>query len=186
MRFVYADPPYLGCAHRYPEHPEAYVWDDPQSHIDLVSRLVCEEEAWAFSCTPGTLRYVLPHCPEASIRAWVKPFAAFKKHVNPARAWEPVLVGGGRKRTDANTYMRDWVAQSIALKKGLTGAKPEGFCFWLFDSVNLQPEDTFVDLFPGSGQVSRAWIKYRDQYDTVASRINRVSARWESGKGVLR
>lgn len=118
--------------------------------------------------------------------AWVKPFAAFKKNVNPARAWEAVLMWGGRGRTDANTYMRDWVAQSIQLKKGLCGAKPLEFCYWLFDAANLRPGDDLHDLFPGSGQVAIAWQGYVSQYETLASRINRVSASWESGKGTER
>ena len=41
MKFAYADPPYLGCGHRYLEHhPEALDWDDPATHQELVDRLV--------------------------------------------------------------------------------------------------------------------------------------------------
>ena len=35
-RLAYADPVYLGCSRRYPEHPESGVWDDPASHATLM------------------------------------------------------------------------------------------------------------------------------------------------------
>ena len=126
-------------------------------------------------------------CPESiRVLAWVKPFAAFKKNVNPSFAWEPIIMYGGRPRTDAMTYMRDWAAEPITLRKGLTGAKPTNLCYWLFDAMNLQPGDSFDDLYPGTGIVTEAWVTYQSQYTEVASRINRVSSSWEMGKGTLR
>ena len=95
--------------------------------------------------------------------AWVKPFAAFKPNVNPAYAWEPVIVRGGRKRTRAEATVRDWVSANITLKRGLAGAKPESFCFWLFDVLGMQSGDEFDDLFPGTGGVGRAWSAYQRQ-----------------------
>lgn len=126
-------------------------------------------------------------CPEeVRVMAWVKPFAAFKKHVNPSFAWEPILVMGGRPRTDKMTYMRDWCANSITLKKGLTGAKPENVCYWLFDALNLRPGDTLDDLFPGTKIVSESWTRYSEDYERYASKINRVQYKWEMGKGAYR
>lgn len=189
MKFAYADPPYLGQSHLYPEHPEADVWDDPTVHRDLIWSLADDKnlDGWAYSASSQSLRALLPYCPEdIRVMAWVKPFAAFKKHVNPSFAWEPIIVRGGRGRTDENTYMRDWVAESITLKKGLTGAKPKAFCWWLFDVWNAKPGDTLDDLYPGTGIVGEAWDEYMERYDEVASRINRVSSSWEQGKGVLR
>lgn len=37
------------------------------------------------------------------------------------------------------------------------------FCYWLFEVLNLQPEDQFEDLFPGSGAVSVAWNKWQQR-----------------------
>jgi hypothetical protein len=60
------------------------------------------------------------------VMAWVKPFAAFKRNVrSPTRGSrcssspcrKPVVKPG-------MTY-RDWIAEPITLKRGLTGAKPE-------------------------------------------------------------
>lgn len=95
--------------------------------------------------------------------AWVKPFCAFKPNVNPAYAWEPVIVHGGRKRTREQVTTRDWLAESITLRKGLTGAKPKEFCYWLFDVLNVQPGDILADLFPGTGIVSRCLVDYLDK-----------------------
>lgn len=40
------------------------------------------------------------------------------------------------------------------------GAKPATFCGWLFRVLDAQPGDELVDVFPGSGGVSRAWAAY--------------------------
>lgn len=95
--------------------------------------------------------------------AWVKPFCAFKANVNPAYAWEPMIVRGGRKRTRQQPTVRDWLAESIALKKGLCGAKPKEFCYWLFDVLNVEKGDTLMDIFPGTGIVSRCFEEFTTQ-----------------------
>lgn len=97
------------------------------------------------------------------IGAWVKPFAIFKPNVNPAYAWEPVIYFGGRKRTRKDPTVRDWVSCNITLKRGLTGAKPEGFCLWMFELMGMRPGDVLVDLFPGTGAVTQAWAKFTGQ-----------------------
>jgi hypothetical protein len=163
MRFAYADPPYPGCAHRYPEKTEV-------DHAELVARL-CDEfpDGWALSTHSPGLRLVLPLCPDdVRVMAWVKPFAVFKPNVNPAYAWEPVIVRGGRKRGREIETARDWVSASITLQRGVVGAKPEAFCFWLFSVLNLHPGDELIDLFPGSGAVSRAWERWQHRLPGVA------------------
>ena len=154
MRVAYADPPYIGQAkRRYSHDPRCAEVD----HAELVGQLN-EYDAWALSLSSTTLRIVLPMCPgDVRVMAWVKPFAVFRPNVNPAYAWEPVIVRGGRKRERYEKTVRDWVSCNITLKRGLCGAKPEGFCFWLFDVLGMQPSDEFHDLFPGTGAVSRAW-----------------------------
>ena len=188
LTFAYADPPYLGMSHRYPEHPESHIWDDPETHKDLIHRLVDEySDGWMLSLSSVSLHTILPMCPpEVRVLAWVKTFAAFKKNTNPAYAWEPIIMFGGRPRTDAMTYMRDWAAQPITLKKGLTGAKPKQIAHWMFDALNARVGDTLDDLFPGTGIVTEAWNEYMDDYDGHASKINRVTSGWEMGKGAKR
>lgn len=165
MRFAYADPPYLGCGKKHygAHHPNAADYDDPKTHQALIERLIAEfPDGWAMSLSAPSLKIILPMCPEdCRVMAWVKPFCAFKANVTIAYAWEPVIVRGGRKRPRTMPTVRDWVSEVITLKRGLTGAKPEGFCMWIFDVLNIKPDDEFVDLFPGSGAVQRSWNKYR-------------------------
>lgn len=135
------------------------TYDDIRAHEALVRRLVSEyPDGWALSLSSSSLWEILQLCPpDVRIMAWVKPFASFKPGVNPAYAWEPVIVQGGRKRGRELPTVRDWLAASITLKRGFQGAKPEEFCYWIFEILGMQRSDKFYDLFPGSGAVTRAW-----------------------------
>jgi hypothetical protein len=181
MRFAYADPPYYGLAEKFYGHlhHEAGRYDTLEAHAELFA-LLAEFDGWAYSLHSPALRDLLPLAPaDARVAAWVKPFASFKKGVNPAYCWEPVIFksargakdreqpekGGGRAST------RDYLSEPIALKKGLTGAKPEAFCRWVFDLIGAHPGDEFVDLFPGSGAVSRAWGAFEMTLPADAARI---------------
>ena len=42
----------------------------------------------------------------------------------------------------------------------VVGAKPAVFVRWIFDLLGALPGDEFVDIFPGSGGVARAWRIY--------------------------
>jgi len=170
MRFAYADPPYLGYAKFYANrHPDAAIWDDPETHRDLIKRLGDEyPDGWALSLTTGNLKDILPMCPASCrVGAWVKPFASFKPGVNPGYAWEPVIFHGGRKHSRTDDTVRDWVAESITLKRGLVGAKPRGFCRWVFALLNAQRGDVLDDLFPGSGAVTAAWQEWSGDHPQV-------------------
>jgi len=154
MIFAYADPPYIGLAHRY----NCQELD----HEHLVKSILPKYDAWALSCSSPTLLEVLSLCPkDVRVAAWVKPFCIYKPGVNPAYAWEPVIFWGGRKRGCRDLTVRDWVSANITVKKGLCGAKPEEFCLWIFSLLGALPNDTFVDLFPGTGGVQLAWDRYR-------------------------
>jgi hypothetical protein len=163
MKFAYADPPYLGCGSLYAKHhPEAKVWDNPETHHALIQRLVEEyPDGWAMSLSSPSLQLILPLCPaDVRVAAWIKPFAVFKPNVGVAYAWEPVIWRGGRRRSRDQDTVRDWVAESITLKRGLTGAKPRAFCRWIFEILNLQKGDEFADIFPGTGAVMDAWHEW--------------------------
>ena len=164
MRVAYADPPYPGCAYLYPENTEV-------DHVALIARLNEEfPDGWALSTGAVRLQYVLSLCPpDVRVGAWVKPFAPFRPNVGVAYAWEPVVWRGGRRRTRRQTTAFDWVRAcgTLKYKVGLIGAKPEAFCFWVFEMLNLQPDDDLVDLFPGTGAVGRAWEKWRCRLDLM-------------------
>lgn len=156
VRIAYADPPYLGCANRYPEKKEV-------DHEKLIHELE-GYDGWALSCHSPSLKILLPMCPDnVRIGAFVKPFCSFKPGVNPAYAWEPVIFKPARKKhgKDIET-VRDWVSANIEIRKGLVGAKPIAFCYWLFDILGLELDDEFFDLYPGTGIVTRCWEGWKE------------------------
>jgi hypothetical protein len=162
MRIAYADPPYFGYAGFYSDHPGHKVWDSIEAHRDLAA-LLSSFDGWALSLTSGNLYDILPLFPSRPrIAAWVKPFASFKPNVNPAYTWEPVIFSPDRKGGRDRRTVRDHVSSNITLRRGLTGAKPEAFCLWLFDLLGADHNDEFVDLFPGTGVGGRSWKIWRE------------------------
>lgn len=160
LRVCYADPPYPNRARLYRRHRD---YGGEVDICTLVARLVHEfPDGWALSTSSEALGSVLRFVPAgARVACWVRgerPTVSF----HPLAAWEPVIYYGGRarkvlpdrRRTDAlvlhSRPRRTDVERCI-------GAKPAGFCYWMFDLLGLLPGDDLVDLFPGSGGVSRAW-----------------------------
>lgn len=170
MRIGYADPPYLGCGKLYvAHHPDALDWDDPSEHEELVKTLEANFDGWVLhlSATPESIALYgrLVERTGARWMSWVKGFAAFKKNVSVAYAWEPVLVKAARKPVvSKRLVMRDWIQERITLRKGLTGAKPEAVCHWAFEMVGACPDDELVDLFPGTGAVTKAWKTWQGKF----------------------
>lgn len=156
MKVAYADPPYLGQGKRYIEKTEV-------DHIALIKELEAKYDAWALSCSTPSLRVLLPKCPsQARVAAWVKPFCAFKKGINPAYAWEAVIfIPTGRKVQGSVRTGRDWVKANITLQTGLVGAKPPEFCYWLLELLGMNSEDELTDLFPGTGILIKVWEIWR-------------------------
>jgi len=166
MRFAYADPPYIGQAKRHYSKEEIAK----EVNHELLIAYLNEFDGWALSLSSPTLKTILPMCPDdVRVMAWVKPFASFKPNVPVAYAWEPVIVRGGRKRSRTEPTVRDWVSENITLRRGLAGAKPVGFCRWMFDVLNVQSEDEFVDVFPGTEAVTSAlrdWLNAKQDIVT--------------------
>lgn len=165
MRIGYADPPYPGQAARhYKYHPD---FAGEVDHQELLQRLERDYDGWLLHTSSPALPAILYWAEEYGVgpyrvMAWVKPFAAFKRNVPVAYAWEPVLVKPCRKPVVAHRIvMRDWVSESITMKKGLTGAKPENVCRWAFEMLGMEVEDELDDMYPGTGAVHKAWQAWR-------------------------
>lgn len=156
IRIAYADPPYPGCSGLYKDHPD---FDGEVDHAELVEK-IRNYDGWILHTSASALLEVWSLCPEARCAAWVKPFAAWKRNVYPAYTWEPVLFHGGRKVWGTRQTPRDFIAEPITMKRGLTGAKPEKVCHWCFDLLGADPNDQIDDLFPGTGAVMDAWGTY--------------------------
>lgn len=165
MRFAYADPPYLGCGKLYAaHHPDALVWDDPETHRTLIRRL-CDDypDGWALSLHVPSLQTILGMCPpDVRVAAACKTFAQIHR-TRVQWMWEPVIFHAGRKKV-SEPMVRDWLAYNTAprsrAKDGLIGGKPRDFCRWVFDLLGAEPGDTLDDLFPGTGAVGAAWAEW--------------------------
>lgn len=178
MRFAYADPPYIGQAKKYYKNQPNYAGE--VDYLALLQRLHNEfPDGWALSASSSSLFVLIPMIPiswKCRVGAWVKTYVGspyMNLMTTPAYAWEPVIFCGGR-RVHRKVSIRDWIlcnnlsaepgrktANNKRLGGGLPGAKPNEFCYWLFELLNMQPEDEFVDLFPGTGRVGRAWETWK-------------------------
>jgi hypothetical protein len=158
MRIAYADPPYPGCSHYYKDHPD---YAGEVDHQMLLERLATYD-GWVLHTSSVALPEPAPMLPKgARIMAWVKPFAAFKRNVSVAYAWEPVIVQAARKPVvTGRVVMRDFISCPIALRKGLCGAKPPAVIRWAFEVVGAEPGDELDDMFPGTGIVGRTWREW--------------------------
>lgn len=186
IRFAYADPPYPGKARKYYGAHGDYAGE--VDHAALIARLESEfPDGWALSTSQDALAQVLPLCPpprsrgaagggvrhQFRILSWCKPTAQPGSPRGPGPAalygWEPVIIRGGRPAAPG-ARVRDWLVCSPEMYTlrpkpdgHVTGAKPPGFCRWLFAAAGLLPGDVLVDLFPGSGAVSGAWSAWNAQ-----------------------
>jgi hypothetical protein len=165
MKLGYADPPYPGCAEMYRDHPH---YAGEVDHRALVEKLQTEFDVWILHTHVPGLRMMEREriLPDDGIRIcqWVKTFAAFKRNVPVAYAYEPVIIKSARKpMISGHLVMRDWIAEPITLMRGLIGAKPEKVCHWAFEIAGAQIGDDLFDLFPGTGAVARAWKSWRQQ-----------------------
>ena len=160
MKLAYADPPYPGCAHLYPEKTEV-------DHEALVARL-CEYDGWALSTNENALQYVLGLCPpKVRVLAWCKSNAPpFFQH--PFPSWEPVVCVPARPEPPTVRV----AAHIVTPKPGgfidgtpgpFPGIKPPAFCEWVIRCLGADPSDSLADLFPGTGSMTAAWDRFTRQ-----------------------
>ena len=173
IRVGYADPPYPGCAKKY--------YDDQEvDHAELVDRLKRNyPDGWALSTSSEALKPVLALCPdETRVCIWVKG-ARSSKSLRPHRAWEALLVVGGRPYHDGGAPydlqdVLEWGGRQHSHPDALVGMKPAAYCEWMFRQLGLEPGDALDDLYPGSGAVQRAWKLYTSTHPggTLPSRLS--------------
>jgi hypothetical protein len=166
-RFAYADPPYPGqSAKHYQDHPD---YAGEVDHAELLQRLDADYDGWILHTSSTALQQIDYLAMDLGITGyrimpWVKTFAAFKRNVSVAYAWEPVLIKAVRKpEVSGRIVMRDWIAEPITLRRGLVGAKPEAICRWAFEMAGAKPVDELHDLYPGTGAVMKAWQRWRSE-----------------------
>lgn len=163
MRFAYADPPYVGQAKRhYGDHPD---YAGEVDHRVLLAKLKANYDGFALSLSVKSLPQILALCPEdVIVGAWFKtiapPLGDHRRYnwepviVRPVRRYDPGYVPIACVAAPPQFTFRDRPAEHVI------GEKPEQFCHWMMALGGLTAEDEFVDLFPGSGAVGRAWATY--------------------------
>lgn len=167
MRLAYADPPYPGRARLYRDHPD---YAGEVNHYDLIHKLSTDSagdyryDGWALSTAADALAIVLPLVEHFTrdrdyrVLAWVKHTVTF--------SWEPVIVVSARRPEGVRDWLQcepdayQWRERPASY---VIGQKPEPFCRWVFEWLGARPDDTLDDLFPGSGNVTRAWEAWRSQ-----------------------
>lgn len=167
LRMAYADPPYPGFAKRLYGKEPTYAGE--VDHAKLVASSLEAFDGFALSTGAYALRELLPlFPPEHRVCAWVKPIGVSSKTFGLHNAWEPLIVVPGRRLRPGK---RDWLSAQPARRGGtLIGRKPIKFAAFLFDALGLLPGDEFVDLFPGTGIIGRAWDHFNRRGSTVATR----------------
>jgi len=196
-RFVIADPPYLGRAHRWygiggrakgrgkgraDEHPEAYLWDKPETHMALADDLMKNYDGFAIACSSHSLSTYLSVIETESengirIMSWIKP-ASLPSGSRITQSWEPVIikVPKDRKGRGKGKQMVDYLVKA-APRDGFTGSKPEAWTHWVLDAMGVQQGDEVIDMFNGSGMVNQAIETYMcGKSHNTASQIVRSHA----------
>lgn len=177
MRFAYADPPYPGLAQRYYGCHEVDL-------VELLTRLTTSGyDGWALSTSSRALRDVLLLCPpEARVCVWNRGARRVRSRA-PLKAWEALIVVGGRPRREPVAEdlcdVLTWSGRQHSHPGALVGMKPAAFCEWMFRLLGAVAGDVVEDLFPGSGAVTRAWNIYTSSTSdtSLPSRLQEAQGR---------
>ncbi|RBY82672.1 hypothetical protein [Blastococcus sp. TF02A-26] len=163
-RLAYADPPYPGNAGLYVGHPDYAGEVDHAQLLSLLSRY----DGWALSTSAAALPQVLALAVAQDlpvrVAAWMRGARPNATARYPVNGWEPVVYvpvpsrAQGERRVDVLAH---GVTPLTTLPSRVIGAKPPAFCRWMLDLVGATAEDSFDDLFPGSGIVGKTWELYR-------------------------
>lgn len=158
LRLAYADPPYVGKSHRYRNHPD---YSGEVNHAELVSRLV-RYDGWALSASATSIPLIcrlLNGIEGWRIASWHRGPSTGRVTRGPHSTWEPVFYKPARlSQEHARDSYQGCPRARTTDPAYVVGAKPPGFCNWLFSELlQAAQRDSFTDLYPGSGGVTRAW-----------------------------
>ena len=160
MELIYLDPPYLGCAGYYKEHPNCLDYNKISKHEDMLEEAFSRSKNVVISLSQKNLmKYFLILQQKPVIGAYVKHPTV--NHNGYASEWEPVLF---YLENPIKNWRNVYIDQAPN-HTGTIGAKPIGFYHWIFRSAGLRIEDEFKEFFPGSCNGDRALYFYRKQME---------------------
>ena len=176
LAYCIADPPYLGraerwygptgCGHgdgegRASSHEQAYVFDSPDTHRQLVQTLQNDFDGWAIAMSVHSLSTYLSIVETDSrngirVAVWNKP-SAITSGSRIVNNWEPVLlkIPKSRRGHGKGLTCHD-VLTCNPPRNGFIGAKPVEWTLWVMQMLGVQDQDSVLDMFPGSGMVTKA------------------------------
>jgi len=177
MKLCIADPPYLGRAVRWygeggcgdgrgegqaDNHPDAYLWDQPETHQNLVKQLEANYEGWAIAMSVHSLSTYLSIIETDSrngirVCVWHKP-SAITSGSRITNHWEPVIIRVPESRKgwkSGGPRVKD-IATFNPPKVNFVGSKPVEWTHWILDLLGYEEGDVVDDLFLGSGAVTHA------------------------------
>ncbi len=182
MKLCIADPPYLGRAVRWygkggcgdghgigqaDNHPDAHLWDLPETHVQLVHDLNANFDGWAIAMSVHSLSTYLSAVETDSrngirVCVWHKP-SSITSGNRVTNNWEPVLIKmpATRKGWKSDLARVSDVLTCNPLRAGFVGSKPKEWTYWVLDLLGYQDGDEVVDLFHGSGAVTDALKQMR-------------------------
>jgi hypothetical protein len=176
LKLCIADPPYLGRAVRWygaggigytagqgqaDNHPEAHIWDNPETHKQLARDLLENYDGFAIAMSVHSLSTYLDVI-ETEDRNGIRVCVWHKNSALPSanrvqNNWEPVIVKipQNRRAHKSGLSTKD-VFTCAPLRSGFVGSKPPEWTRWVLDLLGYKDGDEVIDLFEGSGAVSRA------------------------------
>lgn len=150
---VYADPPYYGNEYLYNCKPVAL--------LDVIAVMESVAPVRALSMSQGMRKEAEDLVTGRSrLCVWVKPWTPNVS--DPSISWEPVLLWGdlpASRRVGAATPRDTLVARAGGDNPSpFPTPKPDAFASWVVDllGVGVRPGSVLVDIFSGSGAISRA------------------------------
>ena len=147
-------------------HDKAHEWDDPARHRQLLLELMKDFDGWAIATSPDGLHAYDPLPAACRVMAWVKPNGQPGAH-RLRSTWEPVIIYPPERRR-SNRGGRGAIPDHLirSAPRGFRGAKPIEWTDWVLSALSYDPTcDVVVDLFPGSGELSRAVSRHHQRLE---------------------
>jgi len=179
LKLAIADPPYLGRASTWygssirksqlgaihggtakinykpaDYHPDAHLWDDIETHKNLIKRLESDYDGFALCLAHDNLQQLLPlFKTKVKVCIWHKWTLPSRSCIS--NGYEPVIIKVPEKRKGAIKGLTtpDVMIYQKREGMGFAGRKPKAFTHWILDLLQYQDGDEIDDLFNGSGAV---------------------------------